>query len=114
MASGEQFLDEDSPGHRRSPEAELATRAAIDLAGATNSELHIVYVGVLPRFLDNGLRGRDYNRMVYEKFEEESAEMLRKLTWQVQAAGGTVAGAHLRMGEVSRKSRERVAGRLRA
>jgi len=84
-----------------SEEAELATRTAIDMADATNSELHISYVGLLPKFLKNGPRGRDYNRGVYEELEEESGKMLRRLTWQVKVAGGTVAGAHLRMGGVA-------------
>jgi nucleotide-binding universal stress UspA family protein len=30
-----------------------------------------------------------------------SRELLRKQSWRVKAAGGTVAGAHLRMGEVA-------------
>jgi nucleotide-binding universal stress UspA family protein len=84
-----------------SEEAELAARTAIDLAGATSSELHIVHVEELPRFLNDGPRGRDYNRVVYEELEKEAAERLRKLTWQVQVAGGTVAGAHLGMGGVA-------------
>jgi|SRR5829696_7343832 len=86
-----------------SEEAELATRAAIDLADATNSELHIIYVGRVPKYLENGSRGRDYNRTVYEKLQKESGKMLRRLTWQAQVAGGTVAGAHLRMGGVARE-----------
>src|SRR5215216_6603451 len=39
-------------------------------------------------------------RRLYEQIEEVSRELLRKLTWQVKVAGGTVAGAHLRMGQV--------------
>jgi nucleotide-binding universal stress UspA family protein len=30
-----------------------------------------------------------------------SRELLRKQSWRVKAAGGTVAGSHLRMGEVA-------------
>ena len=37
-----------------SEEAELATRAAIELADSTGSELHIVYVEPLPDFMKNG------------------------------------------------------------
>src|SRR5215208_270821 len=84
-----------------SEEAKLAARTAIDLADATNSELHMIYVGLLPKFLDDGPRSREYNRIAYEELKEESAEMLRKLTWQVKLEGGTVAGAHLRMGGVA-------------
>jgi nucleotide-binding universal stress UspA family protein len=37
---------------------------------------------------------------LYEQIEEESRELLRKESWRVKVAGGTVAGAHLRMGVV--------------
>ena len=36
----------------------------------------------------------------YEQIEEESKERLRKQSLRVKAAGGTVAGTHLRMGQV--------------
>jgi nucleotide-binding universal stress UspA family protein len=38
--------------------------------------------------------------MLYEEIEDEARELLRKLSWRVKVAGGDVAGAHLRMGEV--------------
>jgi nucleotide-binding universal stress UspA family protein len=83
-----------------SEEAELAALRAIDLAERTDSELHVVHVGVVPGFLrsDPGTRGYDGN--LYELLEEESRELLRKLSWRVKVAGGTVAGTHLRMGAV--------------
>jgi len=83
-----------------SEEAELAAPRAIDLAERTDSELHVVHVGVVPSFLrsDPGTRGYDGN--LYELLEEESRELLRKLSWRVKVAGGTVAGTHLRMGAV--------------
>ena len=37
----------------------------------------------------------------YEQIEEESKERLRKQSLRVKAAGGTVAGTHLRMGQVA-------------
>ena len=82
-----------------SEEAELAARTAINLTDAMNSELHISYVGVLPNFLKGGPGTRGYDGVMYEQIERESGEMLRKLSWQVKIAGGTVAGAHLRMGK---------------
>ncbi len=85
-----------------SEEAELATRAAIELAEGTGSELHVVYVEPLPDFMkknDAGTPG--YDRELYEKIEEEGRETLRKLTWRVKVAGGTVTGSHLRMGAVA-------------
>jgi len=80
-------------------EAELAARTAIDLTDAMISELHISYVGVLPKFLKGGPGTRDYDGVMYEQIERESREMLRKLAWRVKVASGTVAAAHLRMGQ---------------
>jgi nucleotide-binding universal stress UspA family protein len=85
-----------------SEEAELATRSAVELANSTGSELHVVYVEPLPDFMkkdDAGTLG--YDRELYEKIEEEARETLRKLTWRVKVAGGTVTGSHLRMGAVA-------------
>jgi nucleotide-binding universal stress UspA family protein len=83
-----------------SEEADLAARTAIDLAESTGSEMHLVYVERLPNFLDRpGTIG--YDHLLYEKYEEQAREVLRKLVWRVQVAGGTVAGAHLRMGGVA-------------
>ena len=83
-----------------SEEAELAALRAVDLAQRTDSELHVVHVGVVPSFLwsDPGTLGD--NGKLYEQIEEESRELLRKESWRVKVAGGTVAGSHLRMGEV--------------
>jgi nucleotide-binding universal stress UspA family protein len=83
-----------------SEEAELAAMKAVDLAQGTDSELHVVHVGVVPLFLlsDPGTLGDDGK--LYDEIEEESRELLRKLSWRVKVAGGTVAGTHLRMGEV--------------
>jgi nucleotide-binding universal stress UspA family protein len=88
-----------------SEEAELAALRAVDLAEKTDSELHVVHVGVVPLFLESyrypGTLG--YDRKLYEQIEEESRELLRKESWQVQATGVTVAGAHLRVGVVDRE-----------
>jgi nucleotide-binding universal stress UspA family protein len=83
-----------------SEEAELAALRAVDLAGATDSELHVVHVGVVPIFLKSYPGTLGYYGKLYEQIEEVSRELLRKQSWRVKAAGGTVAGAHLRMGEV--------------
>jgi nucleotide-binding universal stress UspA family protein len=42
-----------------------------------------------------------FDRTLYDEIERESLEILWRLTWRVKAAGGTVAGAHLRMGDVA-------------
>jgi nucleotide-binding universal stress UspA family protein len=83
-----------------SEEAELAALRAVDLADATDSELHVVHVGVVPRFLESYPGTLGYERRLYEQIEEESRQRLRELSWRVKAAGGTVAGSHLRMGKV--------------
>jgi nucleotide-binding universal stress UspA family protein len=84
-----------------SEEAELAALMAVDLADATHSELHLVHVGVVPIFLRSYPGTLGYERRLYEQIEEMSRELLRKQSWRVKAAGGTVAGTHLRMGEVA-------------
>ena len=81
-----------------SKEAELAALRAVDIADATDSELHVVHVGVIPTFLEGHPGTLGYDGKLYEQIEEESGELLRKLSWRVKVAGGTVAGAHLRMG----------------
>jgi nucleotide-binding universal stress UspA family protein len=84
-----------------SEEAELATRAAIELAEGTGSELHVVYVEPLPGFMKNDVGTPSYDRQLYKIIEGEGRETLRKLDWCVKAAGGSVAEAHLRMGAVA-------------
>lgn len=84
-----------------SEEAELVSRKAVDLADATGSELHLVYVGELPNFLREDRYTIGFDRMLYNQIERESLETLWRLTWQVKVAGGSVAGAHLGMGGVA-------------
>ena len=81
-----------------SEEAELAAQRAVDLAQRAGSELHVVYVEPIPNFLVEGTPG--YNRELYEQIEQEAREVLRKLTWRVKVAGGTIAESHLSMGPV--------------
>jgi nucleotide-binding universal stress UspA family protein len=84
-----------------SQEAELAALRAVELADATDSELHVVHVGVVPIFLQSYPGTLGYYGKLYDQIEEESRQRLRELSLRVKAAGGTVAGAHLRMGEVA-------------
>src|ERR671917_506213 len=84
-----------------SEEAELAARAAVELANSTSSELHVVYVEPLPDFMKSDAGTPGYDREVYEMIEKEARETLRKLTWRVKVAGGTLTEAHLRMGAVA-------------
>ena len=84
-----------------SKEAELAAFKAVDIAEKTDSELHVVHVGVVPLFLLSYPGTLGYYGKLYEQIEEESREWLRELSWRVKVVGGTVAGTHLRMGAVS-------------
>jgi nucleotide-binding universal stress UspA family protein len=83
-----------------SEQAELAVLRAVELADATDSELHVVHVGVVPIFLQSYPGTLGYYGKLYEQIEEESKELLRKQSLRVKAAGGTVAESHLRMGQV--------------
>jgi nucleotide-binding universal stress UspA family protein len=83
-----------------SEEAELAALRAIDIAETTDSELHVVHVGVLPTFLESYPGTLGYSEKLYKQIQQEARERLRELSWRVKVAGGTVAGSHLRMGAV--------------
>ena len=80
--------------------AELAASRAVELAQRTGSELHLVHVGFAPVFLTGEPGTRGYDRMLLEEIGDEARGLLRKLAWRVKVAGGDVAGAHLRVGEV--------------
>ena len=88
-----------------SEEATLAAQTAIDLANKTGSVLHVVYARIPP-----------YSRAFYEGYEEgvdvgaylqdESEELTRRgqglldeRVRKIEAAGGSVAQAHLRVGK---------------
>ena len=85
-----------------SREAELASSSAADLSGGTASELHVVYVGLMPPVyyespgaltLDPDLQVR-----MQERAEEEARSRLDEQVQRVREAGGEVAGAHARIG----------------
>ena len=80
-----------------SPHAELAALTAVDLAESTGSRLHVVVVG------------RTFSQAVYDYYTEteagreairsEAQEVLDEQVRKIEEAGGTVAIAHLKMGE---------------
>jgi nucleotide-binding universal stress UspA family protein len=77
-----------------SEEAELAARTAIDLAGKTGSELHVVYVVIMPpETLHDpyGTAGR-------EELERRGRARLDELAGRLEASGGAVGGAYFRVG----------------
>jgi len=80
-----------------SPHAELAALTAVDLAESTSSRLHVIVVG------------RTFSQAVYDYYTEtetgreairhEAQEVLDEQVSKIEEAGGTVAIAHLKMGE---------------
>jgi nucleotide-binding universal stress UspA family protein len=59
-----------------SEQAEVAALRAVDIAEKTDSELHVVHVGVVPHFLESYPGVLGYERRLYEQIEEESRERL--------------------------------------
>ncbi len=92
-----------------SPEAVLATRTAMEMAGKTSSELGVVHVEEVP-VLAHSYAGR----------EAEEGEATRARQWleehvgKIEEAGGEVAESHLRLGrpahQIVRLSEEMGAG----
>jgi nucleotide-binding universal stress UspA family protein len=76
-----------------SEEAELATRAAVELAENTGSELHLLHVKLLPITppYPDVLDWRED----LERAEREARKLLDEQVKKVEDAGGTVAEAHL-------------------
>jgi nucleotide-binding universal stress UspA family protein len=75
-----------------SREAELATTTAVELANSTNSELHVIHVG---EFVPTMLAQTELEPV---QLEREAQQLLDEQVRRVEAAGGTVKEAHLRLG----------------
>jgi nucleotide-binding universal stress UspA family protein len=97
-----------------SSEAELATQTAVDLARMSDSELHVVYVEnyssialLYPEVSDPEGVAPMWDPILKEDLERSSEQRSRELldaeVERVHSAGGTVAQAHLMMGEVARE-----------
>jgi nucleotide-binding universal stress UspA family protein len=96
-----------------SSEAELATRTAVHLGQQTNSELHVIHVWdiattalLYPEATDP--EGVELPDPILEEDLERSAEqrgreMLDSEVERVRSAGGTIAQAHLMMGDEARE-----------
>jgi nucleotide-binding universal stress UspA family protein len=68
---------------------------AMDLAESTNSRLHVVAVGrTFPAAVYDA-----YARAEREELRREAQEILDEQVRKIEEAGGTVAIAHLKMGE---------------
>jgi nucleotide-binding universal stress UspA family protein len=77
-----------------SEEAELATRAAVELARSTGAELHVVHVKLLP--ITSPYPDVLDWREDLERAEREARRLLDEQVTKVEEAGGAVDGIHLR------------------
>jgi nucleotide-binding universal stress UspA family protein len=74
------------------------------LVDATGCELHLVYVERLPGGSANvPISARHIEGELQERAEREGLGRLLDLDGRLRTAGGVVAGAHLRMGEVAKE-----------
>ena len=86
-----------------SRDAELALSTAADLASSTDSELHVAtvapgYPDPVYRIHEAGLRYETYEEAL-EAVRGEAQKILDGQVRKIEEAGGTVAQAHLRIGE---------------
>ena len=83
-----------------SEEAALAAQTAVDIAGMNGSELHVVFVGLSAAYV--GMGPPEIADIPAPRQEELTGEARRLLDAQVrriEADGGAVAQAHLRVGK---------------
>ena len=81
---------------------DVAAHTAIRLANSADCELHLVYVERVPRYpVYAPISARHLEWELHEDAERAGLERLWELDRSVRIAGGTVAGAHLRIGEVA-------------
>jgi nucleotide-binding universal stress UspA family protein len=82
-----------------SEEATLAARTATDIAERTGSELHVVLVGLSVSYVGMGpVEIADIPAPSQEELTEEAQRLLDTQSKQIEAAGGIVTQAHLRVG----------------
>ena len=82
-----------------SEEAALAARTATDIADKTDSELHVVLVGLSAAYVGMGPPEiADIPAPRQQELNEEAQRLLNAQVEQIKADGGTVAQAHLRIG----------------
>jgi nucleotide-binding universal stress UspA family protein len=76
--------------------------AWLPVATGCDCELHLVYVGRLPGYPSyTPISVRHLEGELHEVVEREAIERLWEVNRRIRIAGGTVAGAHLRIGEVA-------------
>lgn len=77
-----------------SGDATLALQTAVDMVDRTNSELHVVHVGLISPFVQPDVMSPSQ----YENLKSGAQERLDVEVEKIAAAGGEVTQAHLRMG----------------
>ena len=82
----------------------FAVHTAIRLANSAECELHLVYVERVPGYPAYApISARHLEWELHEGAERAGLERLWELDRSVRIAGGIVAGAHLRIGEVAKE-----------
>ena len=83
---------------------EFAAHTAIRLANSAECELHLVYVERVPGYPAYApLSAQHLEWELHEGAERAGLERLWEFDRSVRISGGTVAGAHLRVGEVAKE-----------
>src|SRR5215212_11451593 len=80
-----------------SSEANLAACTAVDLADKTSSELHVAFVLRTKNAPDYSTMGFGTEKAHEEGIKQMGQRLLGEQVRRVEAAGGTVVGAHFRM-----------------
>src|ERR687897_3292033 len=80
-----------------SEEAQLAAATAADLAGKTNSELHVLTVGPDLPLYELPEHPADFEDVLREN-RRQAKEMLEQQAKRIEESGGTVKETHLREG----------------
>ena len=87
-----------------SEEAALAARTAVDLAQKTGSELHVVYARLIPPLASySAAEGLATSEIDEEEAKKRFQGLLDEQVEKVEAEGGSVAQAHLRIGRPDRE-----------
>jgi nucleotide-binding universal stress UspA family protein len=87
-----------------SESTEFAAHTAIRLANSADCELHLVYVERLPGYPTYApISVQHLKSELHEGAERAGLERLWELDRRIRIAGGIVAGAHLRVGEVAQE-----------
>lgn len=81
-----------------SEEATLAARTAVDIADKTGSELHVVHATPVPVAVDAAADVLRVSEKAEEGVRKRARQFLDEQLEQVEAAGGSVAQSHVRLG----------------